>query len=175
MLKNNKLELYITENEIKQKIDKYANKINHIYQGKTLYCIGLMNGSLFFMSDLLKNINTSIVVDTMSVSSYNYGTKPTKIIKLYKNISKNITNQDVLLIEDIIDTGNTLKYVIPKLKKLHPKTLRIVCLVDKINYRDKFPFKYDSLLTIENKFLVGYGLDYNDKYRQLKDIYIYHE
>ncbi|AHF61364.1 hypothetical protein P344_05910 [Spiroplasma mirum ATCC 29335] len=171
-MNTDKLELYISEAEIQEKIKEYAQKLNAIYQGKTLHCVGIMNGALFFMSDLLRHLDTFIVMDTISVLSYLDGKSTDKIV-FNKHITKTITGQDVLLIEDIIDTGKTLDVVVEELKKLKPASLRIVCLADKPDCHPKPRFEYDYLFALKNEFVVGYGFDYNDKYRQLKGIYIY--
>ncbi|MBW3058186.1 hypoxanthine phosphoribosyltransferase [Spiroplasma poulsonii] len=167
-----KLELYLSEAKIQEGIKTYAEKINTLYAGKKLYCIGLMNGALFFMSDLLKQLKNYIVVDTMSVSSYEK-TNSTNNITIHKDISKDITGQDVLLIEDLINTGQTLSVVIEKLQAKKPNSLRVVCLADKIEMHPDFKYDYDALFNFPNEFVVGYGFDYDDQYRQLPDVYIF--
>lgn len=170
-MQTKKLKLYLSKNKIQRKIKIYAKKINKLYKGKKIYCIGLLNGALFFMSDLLKQIKIHIVIDTMSISSY-IGSQSINKITIHKDISKNIYKQDVLLIEDMIDTGKTLSAVIKQIKSKKPNSLRIVCLADKINAHTNINYKYDALFTIPNEFIVGYGFDYNDQFRQLSNVYI---
>ncbi|WP_425380335.1 hypoxanthine phosphoribosyltransferase [Spiroplasma endosymbiont of Stenodema calcarata] len=167
-----KLELYLSEADIQKAIKIYAEKINILYADKKLYCIGLLNGALFFMSDLLKHLKNCFVVDTMSVASYEKITS-TNNVKIYKDISKDIAGQDVLLIEDLIDTGQTLSVVIEKLQEKKPNSLRVVCLADKTDMHPNFKYPYDALFTFPNEFVVGYGFDYDDQYRQLPDVYIF--
>ncbi|WP_338956508.1 hypoxanthine phosphoribosyltransferase [Spiroplasma endosymbiont of Polydrusus cervinus] len=167
-----KLELYLSEDKIQQEISIYAEKINKLYAGKKLYCIGLLNGALFFMSDLLKQLKMKIVIDTMSVSSY-LKTQSKNKVTVHKDISKDITCQDVLLIEDLIDTGNTLSVVIDQIQAKKPNSLRVVCLADKGAMHTEFKHSYDALFSVPNEFLVGYGFDYDDQFRQLPDVYIW--
>ncbi|AXF95718.1 MULTISPECIES: hypoxanthine phosphoribosyltransferase [Spiroplasma] len=167
-----KLELYLPEDKIQNKIKDYAEKLNKLYEGKTLYCIGLLNGALFFMSDLLKQLKIQIVIDTMSISSY-IGTQSTNKLTIHKDISKDITGQDVLLIEDLIDTGKTLSAVIEQIQAKKPNSLQVVCLADKIAMHPNFNYPYDALFIVPNEFIVGYGFDYNDQFRQLPNVYIW--
>ncbi|PQP78276.1 hypoxanthine phosphoribosyltransferase [Spiroplasma sp. ChiS] len=171
-MQTDKLELYLSEDKIQDKIKDYAEKINKLYAGKKLYCIGLLNGALFFMSDLLKQLKIQIVIDTMNISSY-IGIQPTNKITIHKDISKDITGQDVLLIEDLIDTGKTLSVVIEQIQAKKPNSLRVVCLADKVTMHSNFNYPYDALFTVPNEFIVGYGFDYNDQFRQLPNVYIW--
>ncbi|AGM24840.1 phosphoribosyltransferase [Spiroplasma chrysopicola] len=167
-----KLELYISAEEIQSRIKAYGEKITKLYKGTILHCIGIMNGSLFFFSDLLRRIDNYIVIDTITVSSYQ-GINSTGEIIFSKAVTKNIENKDVLLIEDLIDTGKTLSVVIEEIKKLKPKSLRVVCLADKVVCHPDFKYEYEALFDIKDEFVVGYGFDVDDRYRQLEDIYIY--
>ncbi|WFG96800.1 hypoxanthine phosphoribosyltransferase [Spiroplasma citri] len=171
-MQTDKLELYLSEYKIQDKIKDYAEKINKLYAGKKLYCIGLLNGALFFMSDLLKQLKIQIVIDTMNISSY-IGIHSTNKITIHKDISKDITGQDVLLIEDLIDTGKTLSVVIEQIQAKKPNSLRVVCLADKVAMHSNFNYPYDALFTVPNEFIVGYGFDYNDQFRQLPNVYIW--
>lgn len=115
------------------------------------------------MIDLLKQLKNYIVLDTMSVSSYEKNS--TNNITVHKDISKDITCQDVLLIEDLIDTGQTLSVVIEKLQAKKSNSLWVICLADKIEMHPDFKYDYDALFTFPNEFVVGYEFDYDDKYR----------
>lgn len=170
-MNNNYLELRYSKEQIENKVAAYAKYINDRFKGEVLYCLGVMNGCLFFMSDLLKKIDVEVRIDSISVASYNKG--KSEAIKLYKNIAKDITNQHVLLIDDVIDTGKTMAYTIDLLKKLSPKTISVVAVVDKKAAHEELGFEYHALFESANDFLVGYGMDYDDKYRQLDQIYVY--
>ena len=171
--------ILFSKEEISQRVEELGKKISIDYENKNLIVIGLLKGSLFFMSDILRKIKNNCKFDFMSVSSYYGETKSTGNVKIIKDIGINIEDADVLIIEDIIDTGRTLNCVYDLLKKRNPLSLKICTLLDKPTARivdinaDYVGFK------ISDEFIVGYGLDYKEKYRNLPFIgtlksYVYH-
>ncbi|AKX33968.1 hypoxanthine-guanine phosphoribosyltransferase [Spiroplasma litorale] len=171
MLNMNKLSLLIKKEEINAEINKYANKLNEKYENKELSIIAILNGSLFLFSDLLKKLKFPIKIDTITVSSYS-GVKSSNELLYHKKIVKPIIkNQDVLIVEDIIDTGKTMNSVYEYVNSLNPKSLNVLVLASKKDTPTKFKYKYDSLFTIPDKYIVGYGFGIDDLYRQLENIY----
>ncbi len=166
-----KLKLLISKQEIEQQITKLANELNEEFKENEISLIFILNGSVFFFADLARKLNMPIKIDTISVSSY-LGTQSTREVKFYKKVTKPIVeNKHVLIIEDIIDTGKTLTTVYEYLDSLKPKTLDIITLADKQGCHPNFKYKYKSLFEVPNKFIVGYGFEIDDLYRQLDQIY----
>lgn len=167
-------EPFIAYSDIQKRITEIANEINHRYKGKTPILIGVLNGSILFFSDLLKEINISCEVEFIRLSSYE-GTSTTGDVKQVMGLKKDITNRDVIVIEDIVDTGITLENLTQTLSQYSPKSLAIATLLFK-------PKAYQKDIAIDfigfevgNEFLVGYGLDYDEIGRNLKDIYVIKE
>jgi len=158
--------ILISENEIRDKVEVLGSQISKDYEGEEVVLICVLKGSVVFLADLIRNISIPITIDFLQVESYQ-GTKQMDTVKIIKDISENIQNKSVLIIEDIIDTGITLNIIIKHLKTKNPKDLKICALLDKEERRiidiniDYYGFK------IPNKFVVGYGLDYNQRYRNL--------
>lgn len=167
-------EPFIPYSDIQKRITEIANEINHQYKGKTPILIGVLNGSILFFSDLLKEINISCEVEFIRLSSYE-GTSTTGDVKQVMGLKKDLTNRDVIVIEDIVDTGITLENLTQTLSQYSPKSLAIATLLFK-------PKAYQKDIAIDfigfevgNEFLVGYGLDYDEIGRNLKDIYVIKE
>jgi len=158
--------ILISENEIRDKVEVLGSQISKDYEGEEVVLICVLKGSVVFLADLIRNISIPITIDFLQVESYQ-GTKQMDTVKIIKDISENIQNKSVLIIENIIDTGITLNIIIKHLKTKNPKDLKICALLDKEERRiidiniDYYGFK------IPNKFVVGYGLDYNQRYRNL--------
>ncbi len=158
--------ILISENEIRDKVEVLGSQISKDYEGEEVVLICVLKGSVVFLADLIRNISIPITIDFLQVESYQW-TKQMDTVKIIKDISENIQNKSVLIIEGIIDTGITLNTIIKHLKTKNPKDLKICALLDKEERRifdiniDYYGFK------IPNKFVVGYGLDYNQRYRNL--------
>ncbi|PPE05908.1 phosphoribosyltransferase [Williamsoniiplasma lucivorax] len=166
-----KLELLITKKQLRDKIRELADSLNTKYKGKELTVICVMNGGLFFYASLLKQLNMKVNVDIISVSHYT-NLNFNKGVIFQKKITKPIiTGQDVIVIEDLIDTGFTLTAVYEEITFWSPRSIRMITLLDKEGTHPDFKYPYESLFKIPNKFVVGFGLDYNDSYRQLENIY----
>lgn len=160
------IEVLIDEEKINNRILEIADLINRKYNNEELLVVGILKGSFVFMSDLIKRLNSSLEIDFMIVSSYS-GTESTGNINIIKDINKDITNKNVLIVEDIIDTGLTLSNVKKILLDRNPKNIEICTLVDK-KERRKVKLEADYVgFEIGNDFIVGYGLDLDEKYRNL--------
>ena len=165
----------VSEEELKEIAARLGTQISKDYLGKNLLLVGILRGSVVFLSDLMRNISIPCKVDFMSVSSYGDGVTSTGIVKITQDLDINIAGYDVLIVEDILDTGKTLYNVKEMLEKRHAKSVKIVTLLDKEEGR-VFDMKADySGFKIPNAFVVGYGLDFNERYRQLPYIGILKE
>lgn len=159
------IKVLIDEEKLQKRVKELAKEIEKDYKDKEINLICILKGSIFFTCDLAKNINKKVKIDFLKLTSYE-GETSFKI-KLVANLLPNIENKDLIIIEDIIDTGKTLNYLVPYLKKENPKSIKVCTLLDKPSRR-VVPFKADYTgFEIENKFIVGYGLDFNQDYRNL--------
>ena len=144
-----------------------AKEIEKDYTGKNLVCVGLLKGSVMFMSDLIKAINLDLRIDFMKVSSYGSGTDSTGVVKILKDVDVDLAGKDVLIVEDIIDTGLTIVNVKDFLAKKNPNSIRVCTLLDKPSRR-KVEVKGEYVgFEIPDEFVVGYGLDLDEKYRNI--------
>lgn len=158
--------MYSTE-EIKSKVKEIAKQIEKDYAGEELLVVGILKGASVFCADLIREINLDVNMDFMVVSSYGNGTNSSGTVKIIKDLDVNIENKNVLIVEDIIDSGLTLSSLVAALKTRNPKSLKICTLLDKPERR-KANIKVDYVgYVIEDKFIVGYGIDYDEKYRNL--------
>ena len=161
----------LSKDEIDRSIDDLASRISDDYQGRDLVLIGILKGAFIFMADLLRRLSVPARVDFLCASSYGSGTSSSGKIRLTKELETDINGSDVLIVEDIVDTGLTLKYLIDYLKTFHPGSVKVCSLINKHENR-KQNVKIDYFChDIEEGFLVGYGLDYDEHYRNLPDIY----
>ncbi len=167
-------EPFIPYSAIQKRITEIAREINQAYKGKTPILVGVLNGSILFFSDLLKEITISCEVEFIRLSSYE-GTSTTGDVKQVMGLKKDLANRDVIIIEDIVDTGITLENLTHTLSKESPKSLAIATLLFKPNaYQKTIEINYVGF-EVGNEFLVGYGLDYDEIGRNLKDIYVIKE
>ena len=158
----------IPEEEVEKRICEIAAQISKDYEGKSVHLICILKGSVMFMSELAKRITVPVTMDFMSCSSYGSGTVSKGIVKIAKDLDEPIEGRDVLIVEDIIDSGNTLSYLIEILGKRKPASLRLCTLLDKPSRRVHHEVKVDyTCFQIEDLFVVGYGLDYDQRYRNL--------
>ena len=157
----------IDEEKLHNRIDEIANQIEREYKGKEITLICILKGSVFFTVDLAKRINGDVKLEFIRVSSYGEGTESTGEIKMKLDLKDSIQGKDVIVIEDIIDTGRTLSYLIEYLKMKKPNSVKLCALLDKPDRR-KIDVKVDYTgFQIPDKFVVGYGLDCNEEYRNL--------
>lgn len=161
----------LNKNEIDNKVAQVARRISADYQDRELVLIGVLKGAFIFLSDLMRHLSIPVKIDFVGVSSYGSGTSTTGTIKLTKKIDIDLTNRDVLVVEDIVDTGLTLAYIVDYLKTLNPKTIKVCALLDKHERREVAIKIHYACHQVAEGFLVGYGLDYNENYRELPEIY----
>ncbi len=160
-------EILFTGEQIEERICEMAEQITKDYNGKTLLIVGILKGAVLFFSDLAKKLELDVEMDFMSVSSYGRSSESSGAAKLLKDLDSDIKGKDVLIIEDIVDTGLTLNYLVNSLEAREPKSLKTCCLLDKPSRR-KIDFAPDYKgFVVPDEFLVGYGLDYASKYRNL--------
>lgn len=156
-----------SEEQLKSAVEKIAGEINKDYEGKEPVLIGILKGSVVFMADLMRKISVDCTTDFMSVSSYGGGTETSGSVRIRKDLDRSITGKDVIVIEDILDSGTTLSHLLEILEVRRPNSLKLCVLLDKPERRVT-PVKYDYVgLTVPDEFIVGYGLDYDEKYRNL--------
>jgi len=172
MLSNNEIdEILITEKEIKEKIKELGKKITEDYKGKDLVFIGVLRGAVVFMADLARAISIPMIFDFIAISSYGAATESSGVVRILKDLDETIEGKDVLVVEDIVDTGLTLDYLLRILKSRKPASLKVCTLLNK-NARRKVKVKVDySGFDIPNKFVVGYGLDYVGKFRNVPYVF----
>ena len=160
-------EILFSNEQIEARISELAKQITTDYNGKTLLIVGILKGAVLFFSELAKKMDLDIEMDFMSVSSYGSSSESSGAAKLLKDLDCDIKGKNVLIVEDIIDTGLTLNYLVNSLEAREPETLKTCCLLDKPSRR-KVEFTADYIgFEAPDKFLVGYGLDYAAKYRNL--------
>lgn len=159
--------MLISQEDVENQIQELANRISRDYAGKELHIICILKGSIFFTCELAKRMTIPVTFDFMSVSSYGSEQKSSGIVKIIKDLDHSIEDRDVLIIEDIIDSGNTLYYLKGILEKRKPASIAIATLLDKPDRRETDVFVDYVGFQIPDKFVVGYGLDYAQKYRNL--------
>lgn len=167
ILDNDVSEILVSEEDIRKMCERLGKRITEDYQGKDLVVVGLLNGCNPFIGDLIQFVDLKLVVDYMRVSSYHGTIKSSNEVKIVKDLEQSLVGKDVLVIDDIIDTGQTLKHIVNFLKLKGARTIEACVLLDKAEARTTdYNAKYIGV-RIKNKFVVGYGLDYNDYYRNL--------
>ncbi len=158
----------LKEEEVEKRICEVAEMINRDYAGKQVHLICILKGGVFFTCELAKRLTVPVSMDFMSVSSYGGGTESSGVVRIIKDLDNSIEGKDVLIVEDIIDSGRTLAYLIEILKQRNPASIHLCTLLDKPERRVKKQVKVDYVcFTIPDEFVVGYGLDYDQKYRNL--------
>lgn len=173
-MKNDIKQILIKEDELKEKVKELGQTLTKDYKDKNPLVICVLRGAVMFLSDLLREIDTHVEMDFMAVSSYE-GTSSTGVVKIIKDLNTNIEGRDVIIVEDILDTGRTLNYLLRLLEERKPNSIKICSLLIKKEREEiKVPVDYYGFY-IPNEFVVGYGLDYNEKYRNLKYIGILKE
>lgn len=153
--------------QLKRRVREIAAEIEKDYAGKEIMLISVLRGSFVFMADLCRAIDLPCTIDFMSVSSYGKGTTSSGQVQITKDLSEDISGRHVIVIEDILDSGNTLSYLLRLLEHRHPASIRLCTLLDKPDRRTKPVQVHYSGFTIPDAFVVGYGLDYAEKYRNL--------
>ena len=157
----------LSEEEIKAKVYEIAKKIEEDFKGEELLIVGILKGASVFVSDLIRNIDLDVNMDFMSVSSYGNSTESSGTVKILKDLDVDIEGRNVLIVEDIIDSGLTLSNLVAALNTRNPKSLKLCTLLDKPQRRKADIYVDYVGFVIEDKFIVGYGIDYAEKYRNL--------
>ncbi|MBQ6713887.1 MAG: hypoxanthine phosphoribosyltransferase [Selenomonadales bacterium] len=160
-------EVLLTEEMLKDKVAELGAQITRDYADKEIFAIGILRGAVVFMADLIRAIERPVQIDFMAVSSYGMQADSSGIVRILKDLDSSITGKHVLIIEDIIDSGQTLSYLIKNLNERKPASIQLCTLMNKPERRKvDLPVKYVGF-EIPNEFVVGYGLDYAEKYRNL--------
>ena len=160
-------EILISEDEIAAKVKELGKQITEDYKGKSVLLVGILKGSVPFMADLMRQIDLDVTLEFMCVSSYGSSTKSSGVVRIVKDLDVPIEGRNVIIVEDIIDTGLTLDYLKGYLNGKHPESLKICAFLDKPSRR-KVQIEGDYIgFTVEDKYIVGYGLDMDQHYRQL--------
>lgn len=166
------VQVLFTEEVVRSKIKELASAISRDYAGQEILIVGILKGAFVFMADLVREIDLPMQLDFMDVSSYGHSTVSSGEVRIMKDLDDSIEGKNVLIVEDIIDTGLTLNYICENLKQRGPKSLRICCLLDKPSRRQS-SIKPDYIgFAIDDLFVVGWGLDYAEKYRNYPAICI---
>jgi hypoxanthine phosphoribosyltransferase len=167
-----RLKVLIRRMAIQKRVREVAQLITKDFKGERVHLIGVLKGACIFLSDLVREINLETSIDFIAVSSYGKGKESSGQVRVLKDLDSSIEGLNVVLVEDILDTGLTLSYLLRILQQRKPKVLRVAALLDKPSRRLK-DVKGDYIgFTIPNEFVVGYGLDYSERYRNLKDVCI---
>lgn len=167
MLESDISEILISAKQIENRVIELGNAISRDYAGKTPILVGVLKGVLIFMADLLRAITIPLEVDFMAVTSYSPETRAKGVVRLIKDLELSISGRDVLFVEDVVDTGLTLNYLLHTLRSQHPASLEVCVLFNKSEHRlIDIPLKYKGF-DLPDRFVVGYGLDYREQYRNL--------
>ncbi|MGH8103536.1 MAG: hypoxanthine phosphoribosyltransferase [bacterium] len=160
-------QVLFSEDKIRRRIKTLAAEIDKDYFGREIFCVGVLKGAFVFMSDLIRFLESPITMDFMSIASYGDTTSSTGVVKLLKDLDTDVESKHVLVVEDIVDTGLTLNYLLKNLSTRHPATLKVCTLLDRPARRKvKVDVHYVGF-TIPDVYVVGYGLDFAQKYRNL--------
>lgn len=166
-MENDVLKVMISEEEIAQKVKELGKQLTKDYEGSDLMVVGILKGCMLFLSDLVREVKLPLTMDFMVVSSYGSATKSSGVVRIIKDLERDIENKDILIVEDIVDTGLTLSYLIENLKSRNPKSVKVCSLLDKPDRRKvDVDIEYTGFV-IPDEFVIGYGLDYAEVYRNL--------
>jgi len=172
---NEKFIPFITEKDLQNRIAELGNQISDEYKGKLPIFIGILNGSFMFLSDLMKNVSIKCEMDFFKLSSYGEEKISSGKVKLLKELNADISDRHIIIVEDIVDSGLSMKYIEDLINELQPASMKLASLLVKPNSL-KYDVKIDYIgFEIPDKFVIGYGLDYAQRYRNLRSIYILEE
>ena len=162
-----RISILLSEEEVDKRINEIGKQISKDYEGKNIHLICVLKGGVFFMCELAKRIEVPVSMDFMAISSYGADTKSSGVIRIVKDLDESITGKDVLVVEDIVDSGRTLSYLLMMLKERQPNSLKLCTLLDKPDRRVVDVDVHYTGFQIPDEFVVGYGLDYDQRYRNL--------
>jgi hypoxanthine phosphoribosyltransferase len=165
----------ITQEDLERRVRELGAEISRDYAGKDLFLVGVLKGAVFFLSDLMRAIEVPCEVDFMAVASYGSSTDSSGVVRILKDLDATIEGKDVLIVEDIIDSGLTLSYLLRTLRAREPRSLEVCALLTKPERREvDLPIRYTGF-EIPNKFVIGYGLDHAERYRNLPFVAVLQE
>jgi len=165
----------ITADELRGRVEELAAEISRDYEGRDLVMIGILKGAVLFLGDLMRDLSVACEIDFMAVSSYGSETDSSGVVRILKDLDSSIEGRDVLIVEDIIDSGLTLQYLLRNLSARNPRSLEVCALLTKPERRRvDLPIKYVGF-EIPNEFVIGYGLDYAQRYRNLDYVAVLRE
>ena len=166
-MKEDVLRVLLSEDEIREKVRELGGKITADYKNSNLMLVTVLKGAVVFLADLMRQIDVPAEIDFMVVSSYGSGVKSSGVVKIVKDLDVPLAGKDILIVEDILDSGLTLSYIKELLESRGPRSIRIATLLDKPSRR-KVDLQADSIgFSVPDEFVIGYGLDYDEKYRNL--------
>ena len=165
-------EILVQPDELAHRVRELAGEISADYAGRDLLLVGVLKGAVFFMADLMRHLTVPCEVDFMAISSYGDSTDSSGVVRILKDLDLNIEGRDVLVVEDIIDSGLTLSYLMRNLEAREPASLEICALLTKPERREiEVPVRYVGF-EIPNRFVIGYGLDFAEKYRNIAEVQV---
>ncbi|MEA2493838.1 MAG: hypoxanthine phosphoribosyltransferase [Thermoleophilaceae bacterium] len=168
-------EALVTQPDLERRVRELGAEISRDYDGKDLFLVGVLKGAVFFLSDLMRSIEVPCEVDFMAVASYGSSTDSSGVVRILKDLDATIEDKDVLIVEDIIDSGLTLSYLLRTLRAREPRSLEVCALLTKPERREvDLPIRYTGF-EIPNKFVIGYGLDHAERYRNLPYVAVLQE
>lgn len=168
----NDVEVLFTADEVQRRVMELGAQITGDYQGEELLVVGILKGAFMFMADLVRSISGPVAIDFMDVSSYGVSSETSGEVRIMKDLDVSLEDRHVLIVEDIVDTGLTLKFILEILQKRKPKSLKVCTLLDKPSRRRVEVVPDYNGFTIEDHFIVGYGIDYAERYRNLAEVAI---
>lgn len=166
-MKEHHIEVMYTEEEVDRRIQEIGDRITRDYEGKQIHMVCVLKGGAFFMCELAKRIKLDVSLDFMSVSSYGSGTESSGLVKIVKDLDESLKDKDVIVVEDIVDSGRTLSYLLKMLSERGPRSLKLCTLLDKPSRRVTDVDVTYTGFQIPDEFVVGFGLDYDQLYRNL--------
>ena len=167
-------EILIEEDALQARISELGQEISKAYEGRDLLLVGVLKGAVFFMADLMRELTVPCEIDFMAISSYGAATDSSGVVRILKDLDVNIAGRDVLVVEDIIDSGLTLSYLMRSLRARKPASLEICALLTKPDRREiEVPVRFVGF-EIPNRFVIGYGLDFAERYRNLPYVAVLH-
>ncbi len=164
------LEILVSEDQIARRVKELGGRISEDYRGNEILMVGILKGAVVFMADLIRHVTVPVRIDFMAVSSYGKASESSGVVQILKDLDQSIGGRHVIVVEDIVDTGLTLKYMLDNLSTRRPASLRICTLLDKPSRRRTSVAPDYNGFVIPDRFVVGYGLDYCEDYRNLREI-----
>ena len=165
----------VSQSDLERRVRELGAEISRDYEGRDLFLVGVLKGAVFFLSDLMRSLEVDCEVDFMAVASYGSSTDSSGVVRILKDLDATIEGKDVLIVEDIIDSGLTLSYLLRTLKAREPRSLEVCALLTKPERREvDLPIRYTGF-EIPNKFVIGYGLDHAERYRNLPYVAVLQE